>query len=283
MFDALPGEFCNNTTGKCSARDADGHGTHTASTAAGDFVQSAKIFGIERGPINGIAPGAYVMAYRVCLEKGCFQSDSVAAIQQAILDGVDVINFSIGGGSEPFTDPVELAFLDFYKSGGLANASAGNSGPGAGTAEHGGPWVNTVGASTSPRHFLSTLQLRAADGARFNARGSTINPGIDPRTPVVLATDIGGDDICEKDFPAGAAAGKIVVCRRGRVAGRNATTFNVKQGGGVGEILYNPTHQNLFTDNFWVPTIMLDGPEPANSLLAFLSRAQRRHGDLEDR
>jgi len=270
VFPAEDGEFCNNTTKQCSARDADGHGTHTASTAAGDIVNSAKVFGIERGPISGIAPGAYVIGYRVCLEQGCFQSDSVAAIQQAILDGVDVINFSIGGGAEPFTDAVELAFLDFYKAGGLANASAGNSGPDAGTAEHGGPWVNTVGASTSPRHFLTTLKLRAAGGAQLNLTGASITPDMTPDTPVVLSTAIGGDDICGK-IPAGAATGKIVVCKRGLVAGRAATSFNVKQAGGVGEILYNPTRQNLFTDNFWVRTVMLEGPEPANTLLAFLA------------
>ncbi len=148
-------------TGVCSARDADGHGTHTASTAAGSPVASAPLFGIERGPINGIAPGAHVIMYRVCLDQGCFQSDSVAAIEQAILDGVDVINFSIGGGASPFSDPVELAFLEAYAAGITVNASAGNAGPGAGTADHGGPWVNTVGASTSNRHFLTTLELAA--------------------------------------------------------------------------------------------------------------------------
>jgi subtilisin family serine protease len=269
VFDAEPGEFCNNTTLKCSARDADGHGTHTASTAAGDIVNSAKIFGIERGPISGIAPGAYVIAYRVCLEQGCFQSDSVAAIEQAILDGVDVINFSIGGGAEPFTDAVELAFLDFYKAGGLANASAGNDGPGAGTAEHGGPWVNTVGASTSPRHFLTTLNLRAADGAKFSATGATITQGIANGTPVVLSESIGGNKLCTTEFAAGAAAGKIVVCQRG--PNRNAKARVVQRGGGVGMILYNATRLNLFTDNFWVPTIMLEGPQPASSMLAFLA------------
>jgi subtilisin family serine protease len=270
IVDAQPGEFCNNTTHKCSARDSEGHGTHTASTAAGDIVNSAKIFGIERGPISGIAPGAYVIAYRVCLEDGCFQSDSVAAIQQAILDGVDVINFSLSGGAEPFTDAVELAFLDFYKAGGLANASAGNDGPGVGTAEHGGPWVNTVGASTSPRHFLTTLKLRGADGATLDLTGASITPDMTPDTPVVLSTAIGGDDICG-NIPAGAATGKIVVCKRGLLAGRAATSFNVKQAGGVGEILYNPIRQNLFTDNFWLRTVMLEGPEPANTLLAFLA------------
>jgi subtilisin family serine protease len=279
VFDAEPGEFCDNATGRCSARDADGHGTHTASTAAGDYVQSAKIFGIERGPLNGIAPGAYVMAYRVCLEQGCFESDAVAAIQQAILDGVDIINFSIGGGSEPFTDPVELAFLDFYKAGGLANASAGNSGPDAGTAEHGGPWVNTVGASTSPRHFLSALMLRSADGARTSITGATITPGLENK-PVVTSESIGGDKLCTKELPAGAAAGKVVVCQRG--PNRNAKARVVQRGGGLGMILYNPTKMNLFTDNFWVPTIMLEGPlvegrpAPSTSLLAFLAQ----HGNV---
>ena len=118
VFDARPGEFCDNTTKQCSARDADGHGTHTASTAAGDIVNSAKVFGIERGPISGIAPGAYVIAYRVCLEEGCFElglrgrdpaGDPRRRRRDQLLDR---------RRREPFTDPVELAFLDFYKAGG---------------------------------------------------------------------------------------------------------------------------------------------------------------------
>ena len=121
-----------------SARDSNGHGTHTTSTAAGSIVDSAPIFGIERGPISGVAPGAWVIEYKVCGLEGCFPSDSAAAVAQAILDGVDVINFSISGGSSPFTDVVELAFLDAYEAGILVAASAGNSGPGAG--HDGSPW-----------------------------------------------------------------------------------------------------------------------------------------------
>jgi hypothetical protein len=71
--------------------------------------------------------------YRVCLAAGCYTSDSVAAVGQAILDGVDVINFSISGGANPYTDAVELAFLDAFHAGISVNASAGNSGPGAAT------------------------------------------------------------------------------------------------------------------------------------------------------
>src|SRR6185369_10310549 len=101
-------EFCNNTSGVCSPRDSEGHGTHTMTTAAGDCVASASLYGVERGPVCGIAPGARVIAYRVCLSAGCFSSDSMSAVQQAIADGVNVINFSISGGANPYTDPVEL-------------------------------------------------------------------------------------------------------------------------------------------------------------------------------
>ena len=91
-------EFCNDTTGVCSARDSEGHGTHTTTTAGGDCVASAVLYGVERGPVCGIAPGAHMMQFRVCLVSGCFGSDSVSAVQQAIADGVNVINFSISGG-----------------------------------------------------------------------------------------------------------------------------------------------------------------------------------------
>lgn len=269
---ALPGEWCNNKTKQCSARDADGHGTHTSSTAAGSPVSSAPIFGIERGPISGIAPGAHVIMYRVCLDEGCFQSDSVDAVEQAIVDGADVLNFSISGGSNAFADPVELAFLDAYAAGILVNASAGNSGPGAATANHAGPWTNTVGASTSDRHFLTTLHMRSRSGATFSAVGATVTAGIADFTDVVRAGEVRryGDELCQTPLPAGSVTGKVVVCRRG-VVGRNEKAFNVLQGGGAGMILYNVGHQDLFTDNFWVPTVMLDGPSPANDLVAFLN------------
>jgi subtilisin family serine protease len=253
VIGAEPGEFCGPAG--CSARDADGHGTHTSSTAAGSPVASAPVFGIERGPINGMAPGAHVIMYRVCLDLGCFGSDSVAAIEQAILDGVDVINFSISGGVDPYTDPVELAFLEAYEAGISVNASAGNEGPGAGTANHAGPWVTTVGASTSNRHFLTTLELAADGGATFSATGASITPGIGGPTDVVLAAEIGGNELCTAPLASGSATGKVVVCAGDR--GRNAKAFNVLGAGGVGMILRNPVDEDLFTDNFWVPTVML--------------------------
>jgi len=207
-------QFCVAAGGPCAARDSEGHGTHTATTAAGDYVDHAPIFGIDRGPTSGIAPGAHVIAYRVCLEQGCFGSDSAAAVGQAISDGANVLNFSISGGRNPFTDPVELAFLDFYAAGGLANASAGNSGPGAATSDHAGPWENTVGANYPSRLYLTTLHLAASGGATADFTGSSITQPIASSTPVVMATAVSGhstDATCTNAFSAGSVTGSSPV------------------------------------------------------------------------
>src|SRR4051812_31783656 len=258
-------EFCNNTSHVCSARDSEGHGTHTASTAAGDRVDHAVLYGVDRGPASGIAPGAHVIAYRVCMVNGCFSSDSVSSVQQAILDGVNVINFSISGGASPYTDPVELAFLDAFNAGISVNASAGNSGPGAATSDHGGPWVTTVGASTGPREFGSTLHLTADGGATFDQSGITLTNGITSPTPVVMAATLpkagGGneDALCQSDLAPGAATGKIVACQRG-TNGRVDKGRRVLQGGAAGMILYNAVKQDQESDNHYLPVIHIDGP-----------------------
>jgi subtilisin family serine protease len=251
-----------------SARDDNGHGTHTATTAAGNRGVQASIFGISRGPISGIAPRAYVIAYKVCGDQGCFQSDSVAAIQRAIQDGVNVINFSISGGENPYSDAVEQAFLEAYEAGVFVAASAGNSGPGPETVAHRGPWVTTVAASTSDRHFRSDLKLTAGNGDTLTLVGSSITPGLTTPRPVVLGTAVGTDALCVNPIPANSLTNEIVVCQRG--PNRVLKSRNVFEGGGDGMILYNATLLNEFTDNHWVPTVHLENNAGAQ-LLAFLS------------
>jgi hypothetical protein len=250
-----------------SARDSDGHGTHTTSTAAGDVVTNAPIFGIDRGPISGVAPGAWVMEYKVCGAQGCFSSDSAAAVEQAILDGANVINFSISGGANAFSDPVELAFLDAYNAGVFVAASAGNSGPGAGTTDHHGPWTTTVAASTQTREFQSTLSL-SGDGQVASFVGISLTVGVTTPAPVVLAQNIPGYDIlCSTPLPAGSVTGKIVACQRG-VVGRIQKGFNVLQGGAAGMILYNQPLADTESDNHFLPAVHLaDG----TGFLAFMS------------
>jgi uncharacterized repeat protein (TIGR01451 family) len=254
-----------------SARDDNGHGTHTATTAAGNAGVDAAIFGVERGTISGIAPRARVAAYRVCGDQGCFASDSVDAVQQAILDGVDVINFSISGGGNPYGDAVELAFLDAYAAGVFVAASAGNSGPGADTVDHRGPWVTTIAASHANRFFLSDLSLAAGNGDTLQLVGASITDGIPDPTPVVLANDFDTADnnLCLTEFPAGTFSGQIVVCQVGTNT-RLEKGFNVLQGGASGMILYNPTLQGIATDNHHLPAVMLE-VDKGQALLNFLA------------
>jgi len=236
-----------------SARDADGHGTHTSSTAAGNANVEASIFGVPRGNVSGIAPRAHVIMYRVCGPAGCYGSDSAAAVQQAILDGVDVINFSISGGSNPYSDAVELAFLNAYDAGVFVAASAGNSGPTSDTTDHRGPWVTTVAASTQDRAFENTVTLTGDGGASLSLTGASVTGGVGP-APVVIPADVQ----CNAPFAPDSVAGMMVVCQRG-VTGRAQKGYNVLQGGAVGMILYNQAANvtDLETDNHYLPATHL--------------------------
>ncbi|NMR19467.1 S8 family serine peptidase [Cellulomonas fimi] len=261
-----------------TARDSNGHGTHTATTSAGNVVDDVSVLGAALPPIQGIAPGAWVMEYKVCGIDGCFSSDSAAAVAQAIEDGVDVINFSISGGEDPFTDPVELAFLDAYAAGVVVAASAGNDGPSASTANHLSPWVITVAASTQTREFGTTLTLESSDGATATFDGASITPGIG-ELPVVLASAPPySDALCQAPAPAGLFDGKIVACQRG-VNARVDKGFNVLQGGAEAMVLYNPALQDVETDTHWLPSVHLaDGTD----FLAFMAAHADVTGSFPD-
>jgi subtilisin family serine protease len=250
-----------------SARDDSGHGTHTASTAAGNFGVESSVFGVPRGTASGIAPRAHVVAYRVCGDAGCYVSDSLAAVQQAIIDGVDAVNFSISGGANPYGDSVELGFLAAYEAGVFVAASAGNAGPAADTTDHRGPWTTTVAASTTDRHFLSELTLTASGADPLILTGATVTDGISVPTAVVFPP--AGEELCLDPFPAGTFAGEIVICRRGTNA-RVAKGFNVAEGGAGGMILYNPSLQGLATDNHFIPSVHLEVDSGAE-LLDFMA------------
>ncbi|MDN3494799.1 S8 family serine peptidase [Planococcus sp. APC 4015] len=265
----LEGEYCS--TAVCSARDSDGHGTHTATTAAGSFVATTPIFGVDRGSISGVAPGASVIAYRALASGGGYDGDLLAAIGQAVLDGVDVINYSVSGSANPY-DAVELAFLDAFAAGVTVNSSAGNSGPGASTLDHASPWTTTVAASTSDRAFTSALVLTASDGTTFVKQGTTITAGT--TGTVVQTKDVAGytgTEYCDEPFAAGSLVGQVVLCVRGGAnsGGRVEKGYYASLGDAAGMILINPVAQDLQTDNHWLPAIQIEGPN--DDLVAFLN------------
>lgn len=238
-----------------SARDYDGHGTHTASTAAGNADVRAEIFGIRRGRVSGIAPRARIIAYSACGELGCVTSDLVGAIDQAVIDGVDVINYSIGGGAS-LTDPADLAFLFAADANVWVATSAGNSGPGADTV--GGPatvpWITSVGASTQDRTFGSLIWY---GGFRL-AFGASVTPGTHGRLGLVDAEDL-GNALCDPAVPfSGDVRNRIVLCERGAV-GRVDKSLAVANAGGAGMILFNNNDEMaLVTDNHHVPSVLVD-------------------------
>ncbi|RDV24446.1 serine protease [Alteromonas aestuariivivens] len=158
-----------------SPRDSDGHGSHTASTAAGNEGVNAEVAGTSLGVMSGIAPRARVAMYKVCWnsdyvspegapERGCFASDSMAAIDQAIADGVDVLNFSIGGSRTDLTYPSTAAMLRAAQAGVFVAVSAGNDGPTPETIGTPAPWVTTVGASTyDGTSYTNALDVISSD------------------------------------------------------------------------------------------------------------------------
>lgn len=280
VIGVLPGEFD-------SARDDDGHGTHTASTAAGDADVRAWIYDKTRtlDHTSGIAPRAQIVAYKALGSLGGFSSDLAAAIDQAVYDGVDVINYSIGGGPGLLSADA-ISFLYANRAGVHVATSAGNSGPKPSTI--GGPadlpWVTTVGASTQPRFYGGTVKL----GNGTEVKGSSITLGSE-KLPLVDAATIGNplclskaalkNDTAFAEFESG-AKGAMVLCWRG-ASGRSEKSLHVMEAGGKAMILSNVTDtDNYFTDNFRLPTVMVDKTE--GDLIATYAKTEGATATISD-
>jgi subtilisin family serine protease len=234
-----------------SARDDNGHGTHTTSTAGGNGGVQSSIFGVDRGIVSGMAPRAHGVMYKGLGTLGGFGSDLAAAIDQAVADGVDVINYSIGSSSFAI-GPDDVAFLFAEAAGVFVATSAGNSGPGAATlgSPSSVPWVTTVGASTQARTFQGTAILGNGD----EYVGASITGGAGPAT-LVDAADL-GNELCDPGVAfSDDITGNIVLCKRGAFA-RVAKSEAVFNAGGAGMILFNADDaQSEVTDNHFVPAV----------------------------
>jgi subtilisin family serine protease len=241
-----------------SARDADGHGSHTASTAGGNAGVMASIFGVERGTLSGMAPRARIAAYKACwADSGCAVSDLTMAIDQAVADGVDVINYSIGSSATTLGSD-DIAFLFAADAGVFVASSAGNSGPNAQTigSPAWDPWLTSVGASTQDRTFQGSVEL----GSGSEYFGASITGGTDV-LPLVDAEDA-GDELCAPGaLDPNVVAGKIVLCLRG-VYARVDKSRAVYLAGGAGTILYNANdNQTQNTDNHWTPAVHINNTD----------------------
>ena len=153
-----------------SPRDTDGHGSHTAGTAAGNDDVQMSVYDTDMGTGSGVAPAAQIAAYKALWRTAAGGGSGstaglLAAVNDAVSDGVDVINYSVSGSSQYVVDSIELAFLDAASAGVFVAASAGNSGDtvGAGSVAHNSPWVMTVAASTHDRDTSKYADLGGED------------------------------------------------------------------------------------------------------------------------
>uniref|UniRef100_A0A2K2B5Q1 Uncharacterized protein n=1 Tax=Populus trichocarpa TaxID=3694 RepID=A0A2K2B5Q1_POPTR len=225
--------------------DVDGHGTHTASTAAGAFVKDAEVLGNARGTAVGIAPHAHLAIYKVCFgDPGddCPESDILAGLDAAVQDGVDVLSLSLGEDSVPFfNDTIAIGSFAAIQKGIFVSCSAGNSGPFNGTLSNEAPWILTVGASTVDRRFSATARL--GNGEQIDGESLSQHSNF-PSTllPLVYAGMSGkpNSSLCGEGALEGMdVKGKIVLCERGGGIGRIAKGGEVKNAGGAAMILMN--------------------------------------------
>ncbi|MEJ7806976.1 MAG: S8 family serine peptidase [Telluria sp.] len=246
-------EFASPRDSVAGPEGSGGHGSHTASTAGGNANVKVINAGVPLGTVSGVAPRARIAAYKVCwtdasARGGCAASNSVAAIEQAVKDGVNVINFSIGpnAGGGVITDATEMAFLGASSAGVFVAASAGNGGPtGASVTPtaHLSPWLTSVGNATHNRMFVATAELGNGvklQGASLNANSASAPlihardaalAGVNPANPLLLRCYGPADTATPTQLldPA-KVSGKILVCDRGG----NALVNKSANGGQVG-------------------------------------------------
>jgi uncharacterized repeat protein (TIGR01451 family) len=254
--DKLIGRFLfSPTADEDTSEDTDGHGSHVASTAGGNFIQ-APVFDAEGNPtgldldISGVAPHANIIAFQVCA-PGCSASARVGAVEQAIADGVvDVLNHSIGSRTpvtiNPWTDAVDLAFLAARAAGITVVNSIGNNGPDPSTlGSSGAPWLTNVANYSHDREIADKFIDEFTGGdttAPGLLSGGGITAGIE-MAPIVFAGDFSNGDAdpeqCLTAFSEGTwTNGEIVVCDRGAIA-RTQKCANVRDGGAAGCVLAN--------------------------------------------
>ena len=293
--------FGDNPPAK-NGEDYGGHGSHTASTAGGNILLDVPLVdpetgeaegdginttGFEFGQISGVAPHANIVAYQICSPgdrgdtySGCPGAAIIAALDDAVSDGVDVINYSISGGGDPWASSTELGFLAAQEAGIFSAVSAGNDGPDANTTSKNAPWYTVVGASTHGREVAFEKEIGAFPGGDTELAsidGKSASGGI--TASIVWAGDYtnsndpdGDPAQCLQPFPADTFNGEIVVCDRGAIA-RVSKAINAAAGGAGGFVLGNVSAGSVNNDVYVVPGIHIN-QEDGDALRAWLASGE---------
>ncbi|KAL6544170.1 hypothetical protein OROGR_010667 [Orobanche gracilis] len=301
-----------------TTRDEDGHGTHTLSTAAGNPISGASVFGVGNGTTTGGSPGARVSAYRVCWpridDNDCFNANIMKGFDAAISDGVDVLSVSLGGQPQDyFDDGLAIASFHAIRKGIVVVASAGNSGPGAGTVSNLAPWLITVGASTTDRIFTTNVVLKNGHilsgtslskplpetnyyplitGALAKAANASAGDAFNPDMEKAYIFEVAGygDSIreciafrilCkENTLNPNMVKGKIVICLRGQNA-RVEKGVVAARAGAAGMILCNDesSGNDVSADPHFLPAAHINY-ENGLTLFAYVNNTKNPEGSI---
>ncbi|KAJ9141455.1 hypothetical protein P3X46_031993 [Hevea brasiliensis] len=226
-----------------SPRDYNGHGTHCASTIAGSPVVNVSFFGYGTGTARGVATRARVAIYKVCWSHGCHGADILAAVERAILDGVDVLSMSIaevGAKRAPYhLEPRAIAAFSAVQYGIFVSCAAGNSGPIKSTVSNVAPWIMSVGAGSIDRDFPAYVLL----GNKQLFRGVSLYTGPrmgNKRVGLVYnkRTNSSSNFCLDGTLEPALVRGKVVICDIGFI-GYEEKGLVVRKAGGVGMIQVN--------------------------------------------
>jgi subtilisin family serine protease len=268
-----------------SPRDADGHGTHIASIAAGNSVP-ATLFGASIGTVSGMAPRARIAVYKACwLESGGFRSvcsvaDLQQAIEDAVKDGVDIINYSISDSADSLDDPDDLALLAAADAGILSVVAAGNEGPMAETilGPGGTPWVLTAGAtSRAGEKFEEAIRVNqpVSIAGNYASREAAFTPSLSTVGPITgllelvnddfLGIDSEGtlgtfDDGCETFVNGSSVQGRIAFIQRG-LCEFQIKVENAQSAGAIAVVVFNnqgdPILMGGIRNTVTIPAVMI--------------------------
>uniref|UniRef100_A0ACD5UQJ9 Uncharacterized protein n=1 Tax=Avena sativa TaxID=4498 RepID=A0ACD5UQJ9_AVESA len=261
--------YNQRSTEGLSAVDTHGHGTHTASTVAGRVVGNISLGGLAAGTARGAVPGARLAIYKVCWEDLCSDADMLAAFDDAVADGVDVISFSIGSKLPVryFEDAAAIGSFHAMRGGVLTSAAAGNSGLDGGSVSNVAPWMLSVAASSTDRRLVDKLVL----GNGKTIVGTSIN--IFPKlTKAPLVFPVNGSCEAESLAVAGRSyKGKILLC-----TWWNNGTGPVRVGAaGAVMVTYEP-------DVAWqvsLPGVMVT-QDQLNGILAYVNKTRNPVGTI---
>jgi len=282
-----------------SPLDADGHGTHIATTAAGNFVD-ASLFGTRVASISGIAPRARVAVYKACwLKPGdtrgtCSTADLARAIDDAVADGVDIINYSVGSGTEfELTAADDIALLNALQAGVLSVVAAGNDGPNLATVASpaSAPWVLTVAASSqSGQRFERAIRVNEPTrlAGLYSAREAAFTPPLATRDSIdaeLVLVDDGNEtlsdgssgstrDACENLINGGDLGDRVALIVRGGCAFQDKIAA-AEAAGALAVLVYNnagdPIQMTGDPNSVNIPALMIsniDGLRLSDELTA---------------